>query len=69
MIRILHYRIAIHDQVQILGHTFLELCHYLNIAPPLIDPSLYLHRFASQLEFGSKTTDVTETALQFIQVE
>lgn len=29
--------------VKTLGHTFLELCHTLNIQPPLVDPSLYIH--------------------------
>jgi len=29
--------------VKTLGHTFLELCQTLNIQPPIIDPSLYIH--------------------------
>lgn len=54
--------------VRTLGHTFLELCATLQIAPPLLDPALYLHRYAAQLHLADKETAVVETALRFLQV-
>eukprot|EP01052_Picozoa_sp_SAG31_P001889 SAG31_NODE_63_length_28659_cov_23.074685_24_plen_65_part_00 len=41
-----------------LGQTFLKLVRLLNITVPLIDPSLYIHRFASKLEFEDETHPV-----------
>ena len=35
----------------------------LNITVPLIDPSLYIHRFASKLEFEEQTHGVAMTAV------
>eukprot|EP01137_Pigoraptor_chileana_P034806 Opistho-2@27900 len=37
--------------VYTLGSTFLKLCRTLNIRVPIIDPSLYIFRFAHKLEF------------------
>ena len=34
---------------------------------PIIDPSLYIHRFASKLEFGDKTHLVSMSALRLVQ--
>ena len=34
---------------------------------PIIDPSLYIHRFASKLELGDKTHVVTMSALKLVQ--
>eukprot|EP01124_Arcella_intermedia_P014712 TRINITY_DN2127_c0_g1_i2.p1 TRINITY_DN2127_c0_g1~~TRINITY_DN2127_c0_g1_i2.p1 ORF type:complete len:705 (+),score=222.08 TRINITY_DN2127_c0_g1_i2:33-2117(+) len=51
-----------------LGGTFTDLCKALKIEKlPLIDPSLYIDRFAQKLEFGNKLFQVTQTALRFIQ--
>jgi len=51
-----------------LGSTFTDLCKALKIEKlPLIDPSLYIDRFAQKLEFGNKLFQVTQTALRFIQ--
>jgi len=50
-----------------LGQTFSDLCQIVNEKLPLVDPSLYIDRFAQQLEFGSKTQQVTQTAMRFIQ--
>ncbi|KAJ2391693.1 transcription factor TFIIIB subunit brf1, partial [Coemansia sp. RSA 2603] len=41
-----------------LGATFVKLARLLNLQLPLVDPSLYISRFASMLEFGDKTQQV-----------
>lgn len=48
----------------VLGNTYLKLIRLLNIQLPVIDPSLYMHRFAAKLEYGEKTNDVAMTALR-----
>eukprot|EP01125_Pyxidicula_operculata_P018019 TRINITY_DN637_c0_g1_i3.p1 TRINITY_DN637_c0_g1~~TRINITY_DN637_c0_g1_i3.p1 ORF type:complete len:951 (-),score=391.98 TRINITY_DN637_c0_g1_i3:178-3030(-) len=58
---------ALASNVFVLGHTYIQLCSRLGIQPPLIDPSLYIPRFASQLEFGNKEREVSNTALRIIQ--
>lgn len=47
-----------------LGYTFLKLVRLLQISLPLIDPSLYMHRFAARLEFGESQNGVAMTALR-----
>ena len=39
----------------------------LNITVPLIDPSLYIHRFASKLEFEEQTHGVAMTAVRLVR--
>lgn len=48
----------------ILGHTFLKLCQVLNLQLPIVDPSLYIPRFAAKLEFEEKTNAVINTAIR-----
>ena len=50
--------------VFLLGNVFLRLVHALNLSLPLVDPSLYMGRFASRLEFGDKCQQVANTALR-----
>ena len=38
----------------VLGVTYLKLAQVLCLKFPVVDPSLYIHRFASKLEFGPK---------------
>lgn len=40
------------------GNVFLKFCKLLHIKLDPIDPSLYIHRFASMLEFSDKTQQV-----------
>lgn len=47
-----------------LGNIYLKLVRLLSIQLPVIDPSLYMHRFAAKLEYGDKTNDVAMTALR-----
>jgi transcription initiation factor TFIIIB Brf1 subunit/transcription initiation factor TFIIB len=52
--------------VYVLGHTYLKLCRVLHLALPIIDPSFYIHRFASRLDLGEKQNAVAQTALRLI---
>jgi len=49
-----------------LGSVFLKFTKLLHIKLDPIDPSLYIHRFASMLEFGDKTQQVSLTALRIV---
>lgn len=65
-----HLLIDFSDKLQInvyvLGGVFLKFCKLLQIHLPLIDPSLYIHRFASQLNFAEKTHSIATTALRLV---
>ncbi|KAJ1732250.1 transcription factor TFIIIB subunit brf1, partial [Coemansia biformis] len=50
-----------------LGATFARLVGALNLKLPLVDPSLYISRFASMLEFGDKTQQVCLDAIRLVQ--
>jgi transcription factor IIIB subunit 2 len=52
--------------VYVLGKCFLKFSDLLNLSLPIIDPSLYIHRFASKLEFGPETHHVAMTALRLV---
>lgn len=49
-----------------LGNTFLKLCRLLNMELPLLDPSLFIGRFASKLSLGDDTRSVANTALRLV---
>jgi transcription factor IIIB 90 kDa subunit len=57
---------VLETNVYVLGNTFLKFAQILNIELPIIDPSLYIHRFASKLEFGDKTHAVAMSALRLL---
>jgi transcription factor IIIB subunit 2 len=50
-----------------LGHTYLQLVRTLNLRLPLVDPSHYISRFASLLEFGDETHIVAHDAVRLVQ--
>jgi transcription factor IIIB subunit 2 len=52
-----------------LAACFIKLVRLLNLSSeiPQIDPSLFIHRFCSKLEFGDKERDVSLTALRLMQ--
>jgi transcription factor IIIB subunit 2 len=52
--------------VFILGSVFMKLVRLLNLNMPLIDPSIFIPRYAAQLEFGDKTHLVTMTAIRLV---
>ena len=66
-----HMLIDFSDVLQVnvyaLGATFLKFRRLLNLELPIIDPSLYIHRFASKLDLGDKTAAVATTALRVAQ--
>jgi transcription factor IIIB 90 kDa subunit len=49
-----------------LGSVYLKLSRLLNVQLPILDPSLYIGRFAARLEFGDKTQIVANTALRLV---
>ncbi|KAK9898175.1 BRF1-domain-containing protein [Cystobasidium minutum MCA 4210] len=53
--------------VFILGSTYLKLVKDLNLTIPAIDPSLFISRFASLLEFGDETQQVANDATRLVQ--
>ncbi|CAG8633009.1 14512_t:CDS:10 [Acaulospora morrowiae] len=61
-----HMLIDFSDILQVnvftLGSTFLKLVNTLHLVLPLIDPSIYISRFASMLEFGEETSRVVTDA-------
>jgi len=69
--RTAHMLIDFSDAMQVnlyvLGVTYLKLAQVLCLKFPVVDPSLYIHRFASKLEFGPKANLVSKTALRLIQ--
>ncbi|EXX55240.1 Brf1p [Rhizophagus irregularis DAOM 197198w] len=66
-----HMLIDFSDILQVnvftLGSTFLKLVRTLHLVLPLVDPSLYISRFASLLEFGEETPKVVADALRLVQ--
>jgi transcription factor IIIB subunit 2 len=57
---------TLQTDVYVLGSCFLKLTRLLNLKMPLIDPSLFIHRFASKLEFADKTQTVALTAQRLV---
>ena len=52
--------------VFVLGSTFLKFVKALHINLPLVDPSLYITRFAAMLEFGEDTHKVASDATRLV---
>lgn len=52
-----------------LARSFLKLFKFLDFQSqlPIIDPSLYIHRYCKALDLGAKTKAVTLTAIKLIQ--
>ena len=42
----------------VLGAVFLKLCRKLRVKLPVVDPSIYIARFAHRLDFKEKTHEV-----------
>lgn len=62
----LHTPDALQINVYILGKAFLQFSRSLNLKLPLVDPALYIHRFAARLDLGDKLTAVITTALRIV---
>lgn len=61
---LLDFSDILQTSVYSLGGTFLRLTQLLNLELPLVDPSFYIGRFASRLEFSEKTQQVVNSALR-----
>ncbi|KIY66450.1 BRF1-domain-containing protein [Cylindrobasidium torrendii FP15055 ss-10] len=65
-----HMLIDFSDILQVnvfeLGHCYLQLVQTLNLRLPLVDPSHYVQRFASMLEFGDETSKVAVDAVRLV---
>ncbi len=57
---------ALQVNVFVLGTAYLQFTHMLNMELKVVDPSLYIHRFASRLDFGDKLSTVVTTALRVV---
>jgi len=66
-----HLLIDFSDALQVnlytLGSCYLKLIKFLHFEMPVIDPSLFIHRFCDKLEFGEKLSVVSMTALRLLQ--
>lgn len=61
---LLDFSDILQTSVYSLGGTFLRLTQLLNLELPLVDPSFYIGRFGSKLEFAEKTQQVVNSALR-----
>ncbi|KAK4055952.1 transcription factor TFIIIB subunit brf1 [Microbotryomycetes sp. JL221] len=52
--------------VFVLGATYLKLVRELSLQLPTVDPSLYISRFASMLDFGEETQKVAQDAVRLV---
>lgn len=57
---------ALQVNVYTLGRAFLQFVRVLRISLPLLDPSLYLHRYADKLSLGDRAPAVVSTSLRII---
>ena len=57
---------AVHANVFDLGMVFLQFIRLIPLNIPLLDPSLYIKRFASELEFGDMAPKVATSALRLL---
>ncbi len=57
---------ALQVNVYVLGKSFLQFSKILNLNLPVVDPSLYIHRYATRLELGDKMSGVITTALRIV---
>eukprot|EP00946_MAST-07B_sp_MAST-7B-sp1_P000293 g293.t1 len=58
---------VLQTNVYVLGTCFVKFCRMLNVTLPQLDPTLYIHRFASKLDYGRKRHQVAMTAIRLVQ--
>jgi transcription factor IIIB subunit 2 len=63
---LIDFSLALKANVFELGKVFLKFTRKLNLHLPVIDPSLFIHRFANDLEFGDQAHVVATTALKIV---
>jgi transcription initiation factor TFIIIB Brf1 subunit/transcription initiation factor TFIIB len=54
------------ENVFLLGATYLKFVKLLSLQLPVIDPSLYIHRFAANMDLGEDAQQVANTALRIV---
>lgn len=52
--------------VYVLGKSFLQFSKILNLNLPVVDPALYIHRYATRLDLGDKINTVITSALRIV---
>jgi transcription initiation factor TFIIIB Brf1 subunit/transcription initiation factor TFIIB len=57
---------ALQINVFVLGKSFLQFSRILNLNLPVVDPSLYIHRYAISLKLGDKMNSVVTTSLRIV---
>ena len=57
---------ALQVNVYVLGKSFLQFIRLLNLQLPIIDPGLYIHRFALRLSLNEKMNSVIIIALRIV---
>mmetsp|Transcript_13369 Transcript_13369/g.33932 ORF Transcript_13369/g.33932 Transcript_13369/m.33932 type:complete len:528 (-) Transcript_13369:2295-3878(-) len=63
---LLDFADALSVNLYAIGAVFLKLTRAVHIAVKVIDPSLYIHRFAAKLAFKGKTRQVALSALRLV---
>jgi transcription factor IIIB subunit 2 len=61
---LLDFSEALQTNLYVLGSVYLKLIRVLQITVPIVDPSLFIKRFCTKLEYGDKTNLVSSTALK-----
>jgi len=71
MMKTSHMLIDFSDKLKInlftLGGTYLKLVKTLRLTIPIIEPEIYLRRFARELGFGNETEKVARDAMRIVQ--
>ena len=57
---------ALQINVYVLGKSYLQFSRSLNLKLPIVDPSLYIHRFAARLDLNEKLGAIITTALRIV---
>lgn len=57
---------ALQVNVYVLGKSFLQFTRLLNLSLPIVDPALYIHRFATRMGLEEKLSTVCTTALRIV---
>lgn len=58
---------ALLTPVRTLAQVFMRLVRSLSLQVPNVDPSLFMERFAGEMNLGSKTSAVAETGVRLVQ--
>ena len=64
---VFHTLYAYKCQYITLGATYLKLIWRLEIEIPIIEPEIYIRRFARELDFGNETEKVARDATRLVQ--